>query len=48
MLNQYARVKNTSKVEEEILNETVNDQNYTFIDEFLEEAVKNSNLYEYN
>jgi hypothetical protein len=46
--NQYARVKNTSKGEEEILNETVHDQNYTFIDEFLEEAVKNSNLYEYN
>jgi hypothetical protein len=23
-------------------------KNYTFIDEFLEEGVKNSNLYEYN
>jgi hypothetical protein len=46
--NKYARIKNTSKGEEEILNETVHDQSYTFIDEFLEEAVKNSNLYEYN
>jgi hypothetical protein len=46
--NQYARVKNTSKGEKEILNETVHDQNYIFIDEFMEEAVKNSNLYECN
>jgi hypothetical protein len=42
--NQYARVKNGLKGEEDVQNHA--DQNYTFIDEFLEVSVKNSNLYE--
>jgi hypothetical protein len=42
--NQYARIKNALKGEEDVQNEV--DQNYNFFDEFLEEAVKNYNLYE--
>jgi Domain of unknown function (DUF1926) len=42
--NQYARVKSPLKGEEDVQNDVY--QSYTFIDKFLEEAVKNSNLYE--
>jgi hypothetical protein len=35
--------KNSSKGEEEILNDTVHDQNYNFINKFMEEGGKNSN-----
>jgi hypothetical protein len=42
--NQYARVKNVAKGEEVIKDNT--DQTYAFIDEFLEEAMKSSSLYE--
>jgi hypothetical protein len=42
--NQYAKVKNALKGEEDVQNDA--DQNYTFIDELLEEAVKNSNINE--
>jgi hypothetical protein len=41
---QYARVKTTLEGKEDLRNDV--DQNYTFIDKFLEESVKNSNLYE--
>jgi hypothetical protein len=44
LLNQYARVKNAFKEEEDVQNDA--DQNYSFIDKFLEEAVEDSNLYE--
>ena len=44
--NQYERVKLASKGEEEIQEDTDQNHNYNFIDEFLEEAVKNSSLYE--
>ena len=44
--NQYARVKVASKGEEEVQEDTDQNQNYNFIDEFLEEAVKTSSLYE--
>jgi hypothetical protein len=37
MKNQYARVQSTSEGEEEILNETVHDQNYNFDDKFLDD-----------
>jgi hypothetical protein len=37
--NQYAKVKNNVKGEEEL-------QHYGFIDEFLDEAVSTSNIYE--
>jgi hypothetical protein len=44
MPNQYAKVKNTVKGEEELQDGT--EQDYGFIDEFLEEAVNTSNIYE--
>jgi hypothetical protein len=45
MSNQYVRVKNRSKKEgQEIKNNT--DQNYVFVDEFLEESMKSSSIYE--
>jgi hypothetical protein len=42
--NQYARVKNVAKGEDVIKDNT--DQTYAFVDEFLEEAMKSSSLYE--
>jgi hypothetical protein len=42
--NQYARVKNVTKGEDVIKDNT--DQTYAFVDEFLEEAMKSSSLYE--
>jgi hypothetical protein len=42
--NQYAKVKYAVKGEEEVLDDTY--QNYGFIDEFLEEALNTSNIYE--
>ena len=42
--SQYARVKNTVKGEEEVQDGT--EQDYGFIDEFLEEAINTSNIYE--
>jgi hypothetical protein len=42
--NQYSRVKNVAKGEDVIKENT--DQTYDFIDEFLEEAIKSSSLYE--
>jgi prenyltransferase beta subunit len=42
--NQYARVKNVAKGEDVIKENT--DQIYAFVDEFLEEAMKSSSLYE--
>jgi hypothetical protein len=44
MPNQYAKVKNTVKGEEEL--QDGSEQDYGFIDEFLEEAVNTSNIYE--
>jgi hypothetical protein len=44
MPNKYAKVKNTVKGEEELQDGT--EQDYGFIDEFLEEAVNTSNIYE--
>jgi hypothetical protein len=44
MLNQYARVKNVAKGEDIIKENT--DQTYAFVDEFPEEAMKRSSLYE--
>jgi hypothetical protein len=44
MPSQYARVKNTVKGEEEVQDGT--EQDCGFIDEFLEEAVNASNIYE--
>jgi hypothetical protein len=44
MPNQYARVKIVAK-EEDIIKD-ITDQTYAFIDEFLEEAMKNSGIYE--
>jgi hypothetical protein len=44
MPNQYARVKNVARGED-VINENT-DQNYAFVDEFLEEAMKSSSLYE--
>jgi hypothetical protein len=44
MPNQYARVKNVTKGEDVIKENT--DQTYAFVDEFLEEAMKSSSLYE--
>jgi hypothetical protein len=44
MPNQYARNKNTANAEEELQDST--EQDYEFIDEFLEEAVNTSNIYE--
>jgi hypothetical protein len=42
--NQYARVKNVAKGEDVIKENT--DQTHAFVDEFLEEAMKSSSLYE--
>jgi hypothetical protein len=42
--NQYARVKNIEKLEEVIKDNT--GQTYAFVDEFLEEAVESSRIYE--
>jgi hypothetical protein len=44
MPNQYARVKNVVKGEDVIKENT--DQTYAFVDDFLEEALKSSSLYE--
>jgi hypothetical protein len=44
MPNSYAKVKNTVKGEEEL--QDGSEQDYGFIDEFLEEAVNISNIYE--
>jgi hypothetical protein len=44
MPNQYARVKNVAKGEDVIKENT--DQTYDFIDEFLEEEMKSSSIYE--
>jgi hypothetical protein len=44
MPNQYARVKNVAKGQDVIKDNT--DQTYDFVDEFLEEAMKRSSLYE--
>jgi hypothetical protein len=44
MSNQYARVKNVAKGDDIIKDNT--DQTYAFVDEFLEEAMKSSSLYE--
>jgi DNA polymerase elongation subunit (family B) len=44
MPNQYARVKNIAKGENVIKDNT--DQTYAFVDEFFEEAMKSSRLYE--
>jgi hypothetical protein len=45
--NQYARVKNVAKEKkgEDIIKENT-DQTYAFVDEFLEEAMKSSSIYE--
>jgi hypothetical protein len=42
--NQCAKVKNAVKGEEDIQNDT--DYNYGFVDEFLEEALNTSNIFE--
>jgi hypothetical protein len=42
--NQYAKVKNTAKGEEEVQDDA--DQSYGFVDEFLEEALNTFNTYE--
>jgi fructose-1,6-bisphosphatase len=42
--NQYARVKNVTKGEDVI--KDITDQTYAFADEFLEEAMKKSSIYE--
>jgi hypothetical protein len=44
MPNQYAKIKNAVKGEDEIQNQIVN--SYGFIDDFLEDAIKSSNLCE--
>jgi hypothetical protein len=44
MPNQYARVKNVAKGEDVIKENT--DQTYAFVNEFLEEAMKSSSIYE--
>jgi hypothetical protein len=44
MPNQYARVKNVAKGEGVIKDNT--DQTYAFVDEFLEESIKSSSLYD--
>jgi hypothetical protein len=44
MPDQYARVKNVAKGEDTIKDNT--DQTYPFVDEFLEEAMKSSSIYE--
>jgi hypothetical protein len=42
--NQYARMKNVSKGEDVINDNT--DHTYDFVDEFLEEAIKSSSIYD--
>jgi hypothetical protein len=44
MPNQYARVKNVAK-EKDVIKDN-KDQTYAFVDEFLEEAMKSSSIYE--
>jgi hypothetical protein len=44
MPNQYTRLKNVAKGEETIKDKT--DYTYTFVDEFLEESMKNSSIHE--
>jgi hypothetical protein len=44
MPNQCARVKNVAKGDDVIKDNT--DHSYDFVDEFLEEAMKSSSLYE--
>jgi hypothetical protein len=44
MPNQYARVKNVAKGEDRIKENT--DQTYALVNEFLEEAMKSSSIYE--
>jgi hypothetical protein len=44
MPNQFARVKNVAKGEDVIKNDT--DQTYAFVDQFLEEVMKSSSIYE--
>jgi hypothetical protein len=44
MPNLYARVKNVAKEEDAIKDNT--DQTYAFVDEFLEESMKSSSIYE--
>jgi hypothetical protein len=44
MPNQYATVKNASKGEE--VSQVDTDLDYGFVDEFLEEAIKSSSIYE--
>jgi hypothetical protein len=44
MPNQYARVKAVAKGEDVIKENT--DQTYAFVDEFFEEAMKSSSIYE--
>jgi hypothetical protein len=44
MPNQYARVKNVAKGEDVIKENT--HHTYAFVDEFLEESIKSSSLYE--
>jgi hypothetical protein len=44
MPNQYARVKNVAKGEDVIMYDI--DQTYSFVDEFLEEEIKISSIYE--
>jgi hypothetical protein len=44
MPNQYARVKNSAKGEDVIKDNT--DHTYAFVDEFVEEAMKSSSIYD--
>jgi hypothetical protein len=44
MPHQYARVKNVARGEDVIKDNT--DQTYDFVDEFLEEVIKSSSIYE--
>jgi hypothetical protein len=44
MPNQYARVKNVAKGEDVIKDNQ--EQTYDFVDEFLEESMKSSSIYE--
>jgi hypothetical protein len=43
MPNQYAKVKNAVKGQDEMQDQTAS--SYGFIDEYLEDAIKNSTLY---
>jgi hypothetical protein len=44
ILNQYTKVKNTAKGEEEVQDEA--DHGYGLVDDFHEEALNTSNIYE--